>query len=289
MTTIERIVNAVKGLMGDNYEVYLKEIGKNNGLVCQTVTIHKQGSKVDLFIHIDSFLEKIESGEISVQEAAAEITGVYWERYNKEGFIDIKNYVSKEYILDRVVYQIVNKRKNAKRLKKMPYKEFLDLAVVYRVIWIEENSGAFTMAVTNDFCDAYSISREELDTAARGNTEKRGFCVYSMASLLKGLSGAPENMEKAPMWVLTNPAKFHGAVVMLYKDYLNSLADQQKSDLYILPSSIHEVIAVPVNVIQLDILKTMVCEINDTEVAADEVLSNNVYRYNRDNGELFLV
>lgn len=34
---------------------------------------------------------------------------------------------------------------------------------------------------------------------------------------------------------------------MFYKDYFNGLANQLKSDLYILPSSIHEVIAAPVN------------------------------------------
>lgn len=286
MTNMKEVLREVKERMGDHYEVYSEEIGKNNGLMCQAVTIREHGSRVAPSIHADSLLEKIESEEISVQEAAAAITGVYWEKYSKEGFADIKNCISKEFILDRVIYQIVNKEKNANRLKKMPHKTFLDLAAAYRVIWKEEDSGMLSKAVTDEFCSHYSISQDELDAAARRNTEQRGFCVHSMASLLKELICMPEDVEEAPMWVITNPGKFYGAAVMLYEEYFSDLSGHLENDLYILPSSIHEVIVVPANVFETDFLKEMVREVNASEVAAEEVLSENVYRYSREDGML---
>lgn len=188
--------------------------------------------------------------------------------------------------MEKVAYQIVNKENNADMLNGIPHKEFLDLAVIYRVIIKEENAGCLSMAITNDFCEAYSISKDELDSAAWKNTEKRSFIMCPISSLFMDISGMPENIGELPMWVFTNPSNFNGASVMLYKDYFNGLANQLKSDLYILPSSIHEVIAVPVNNSQLDFFKRIVSEINATTVAAEEVLSNNVYKYSRANGRL---
>lgn len=237
MTNMERVVNAVKEFMGDNYEVYLNEIRKNNGMVHQAVTIREQGGKVAPSFYIDSFLKAIESEEISIWEAAEEISGFYRERVNMERARELRKCINKEYVLEKVVYQLVNKEKNTDLLSRIPYKEFLDLAVIYRVI-VEENDGYASMAVTNNLCDAYSISKDELDAAARSNTEKCGFYVSPISEVVKEMSDVPENIEKVPMWILTNSTNINGAAVMLYKKYFNDLAKQLESDLYVLPSSI---------------------------------------------------
>lgn len=46
------------------------------------------------------------------------------------------------------------------------------------------------------------------------------------------------------MYVISNNKGINGAVSMLYEDGLHELAEKLGSDLYIMPSSIHEVIAV---------------------------------------------
>ena len=71
---------------------------------------------------------------------------------------------------------------------------------------------------------------------------------------------------------------------MLYPDIIKEIADTMEADIYILPSSLHEVILV------LDYglnynenkLKEMVHDINRTIVNEDEVLSDSVYKYCRD-------
>ena len=71
-----------------------------------------------------------------------------------------------------------------------------------------------------------------------------------------------------------------------YKEYFAEVASKLKSDLYVLPSSIHEVIAVPTEGYEPWSLTKMVGEINDKEVAEEEVLGDSIYRYSLMTGNL---
>lgn len=73
---------------------------------------------------------------------------------------------------------------------------------------------------------------------------------------------------------------------MLYKEYLEIAAKKMNGDFYILPSSIHELLAVPVSTAEIEELRQMVKEVNDNEVAPEEILGYEVYRYNRETGEV---
>ena len=64
---------------------------------------------------------------------------------------------------------------------------------------------------------------------------------------------------------------------MLYEENLHKLAEQIGTDLYLLPSSIHETIAVSVEMGAPEYLAQMV-----HDVTLDERLSNNVYHYDKD-------
>ena len=63
---------------------------------------------------------------------------------------------------------------------------------------------------------------------------------------------------------------------------------RDRSDLYILPSSVHEVIAVSSDMGSPEMLAQMVVEVNMQEVSLDERLSNQVYHYDKDLRKLTL-
>ena len=84
------------------------------------------------------------------------------------------------------------------------------------------------------------------------------------------------------MYVISNNKGINGAVSMLYEDGLHDLAEKLGSDLYIMPSSIHEVIAVSTDMGNPNELAAMVAEINMDQVALDERLSNQVYHYDKE-------
>ena len=90
------------------------------------------------------------------------------------------------------------------------------------------------------------------------------------------------------MWIISNERGINGACSMLYEDNLHKLAMELETDLYILPSSVHECIAVSASMGDPNELAEMVNEINMDQVALEDRLSNQVYHYDKDARRLTL-
>ncbi len=91
-----------------------------------------------------------------------------------------------------------------------------------------------------------------------------------------------ETEEEPKLYVLSNQSCIFGAAVMYYPDVLLNCANQLGSDLYILPSSINELLFLKVEDGEPDQLRNMVGEVNKERVMKEEVLSGHIYRYDRD-------
>ena len=89
--------------------------------------------------------------------------------------------------------------------------------------------------------------------------------------------------------IVTNEAKTYGAATLLYDDMMKTIASVMEQDFYILPSSIHETIIVPMENGDTQNLLDMVYHINRTAVANDEVLSDNIYVYHRETDEIDVI
>lgn len=95
------------------------------------------------------------------------------------------------------------------------------------------------------------------------------------------------NEDELTLYVLTNREKIFGASAMLYSEKLKELADRFGCDLLILPSSVHEVLIVPDDrKREYDYYRWMVKEVNTTQVDPEEILSYNLYRYDRKKEEI---
>ena len=88
------------------------------------------------------------------------------------------------------------------------------------------------------------------------------------------------------MYVMTNRRKINGAAEILFPENLDKLASILHSDIYIIPSSTHEVIAISSNGHSADELQEMVNDINMNQVDLEDRLSNEVYHYDRNKREL---
>jgi len=287
--TTNRLAEAIKEEFKGECKVHLKDVVKNNGVVLKSVTIMEPGVTVMPTVYIDEMLSRIESGDISVEDAARQIVSIHTE--NKGNFDDVVNRISRESILDRVTYQLINAEKNKDRLANLPHRTFCDLAVVYRVIVSEGSEETASFMVRKDMAENYGLTEDELDVAARKNTKKQKFTALTMAEVLAEMTGGTEEDMKLPfqMWILSNKNRLNGTTVMLYPENFKKLADRIESNLYVLPSSIHEVIAIPAGGEDTDMLKEMVRTVNSSEVSAEEVLSENVYRYSRNDNKFMIV
>jgi hypothetical protein len=88
------------------------------------------------------------------------------------------------------------------------------------------------------------------------------------------------------MYVMTNREKINGAAEILFPENLDKLSAKFDSDIYIIPSSVHEIIAVSAEGKDASELQEMVNEVNMNEVSLEERLSNEVYHYDRIKGNL---
>ena len=89
------------------------------------------------------------------------------------------------------------------------------------------------------------------------------------------------------MKILSNARRVHGVACVLYPGVLERLAWKEGRDLYVIPSSVHEMILLPdIGAQQPTELKEIIREVNRTQVAPAEVLSDSLYRYSRAEGRL---
>lgn len=211
----------------------------------------------------------------------------------KEPFM--KNGINVQNAKDNIVFQLINTEQNKGLLNSMPHREFHDLSIIYRwVVGIDE-SDVQSMVVKNDLSEKLGFNEEQMFKLAVENYKRlfptRIFSLDEIAKKAFVEEGMPEKLaeimfpnqpEEETMWIITNSAKINGAASMLYDDTLQKIAERVKSDLYILPSSVHETIAVSVNMGNPDELAQMVNEVNMNNILLEERLSNQVYHYDKE-------
>lgn len=183
---------------------------------------------------------------------------------------------------------LVNAEANAELLKNVPHEKFEDLAVIARFKVGEDGS----FIVRNDMCQHFQMTSEEVLEIAHINTNNQHYDCKNMAEVMRDImvsQGLPEEYVDelidaqgmdCPMYVLTNDSKIDGSIAITSKAVLEEAHEDIGEDFYILPSSRHEVLLVPKSVVSdVNDLKTMVGEVNATEVSKADKLSDHVYKY----------
>lgn len=174
-TIVRELVEAVKEVAGEVYQVRTNEVRKNNGVVLQAVVIREEGESVSPAIYIDKFIEDIKKQEVTVAEVAEKIFGMYEENRKPELGATVSDLTKKEFILGHVEYQLVNADRNAERLQGVPSKKIADLAALYRTVISNDERGTASYIVSDEMMKNAGISIEELDEAADRNTKNAGF------------------------------------------------------------------------------------------------------------------
>lgn len=169
---------------------------------------------------------------------------------------------------DFIVMNLINTEKNQELLKNIPHKDVMDLSIIYRIIMGQEDHGMATVMVNHTIMTEMGITEAELNELAYMNTAKMfPVEIFKLSEL---------------MYVMTNEAKIHGATTMMYREAVNLLAEKIGGSFYIIPSSIHEVIAVPEKDASPKRLIKMLEEGNRVCGPESEVLSNSIYHYDKD-------
>lgn len=260
-------------------KVEQRPVTKNNGLVLDGVTIQEPESCIAPTVYLNHMYEDYQRGN-SVEEIVEHLQ----EAFAKGPEVGVP-VLTREAAEKNLYAVVVNAAANEELLRETPHRRIEDLAVVPRFrVGIEDGNASFR--VTNELLQSLHMTKEEVLELAIRNSEEEGYTCRPMAAVLREMMGGMEpEMEEEflaggpQIFVLTNGSKVNGATALACKSVLAEAGEKVGEDFYILPSSIHEVLLVPASTSELPFLKEMVHEVNSTEVAPDEVLSDNVYRY----------
>ena len=288
-----RIYSMVRDEFGSDTEVTLKPVRKNNGVILDGLTIMPQGKCIAPTIYINQYYGRYREG-LSL-DAIVRIILEENRHYSVDYPIDVDEFLKYDSLKDRIRFRLVNYSMNEELLQDVPHKKFLDLAKTY---YYEIRDSRFPSAfctIRHSDIERWNISEDELNETADVNMlsfePPRIYTMREMVDLLAHDSDASREVPDpvVPMYILTSESRCFGASAMLYDNVFSEFDGLIEEDLFVLPSSVHEVIVTPATGGFSGFeLERMVTEINKECVPDYEVLSNRVYYYDREKDELSL-
>lgn len=192
--------------------------------------------------------------------------------------------------------KLINTERNQELLREIPHQSVLDLSLVY-YMFRNHDPDDENILITKEMVRAWKTEPSELFQDALSNTRNLlGCCIRPLREMIGemlqniGTDIPPEPEEgRLPMYVLTNLWKRNGAVCMLFDDILEEFSGKQGNDIYVIPSSVHEVILVPAkDGLTRQELNRIICEVNRTELMPEEILADHTYVYSAKAGKIVL-
>ena len=283
-----KLLEALNAQSGEEVEKQVERIQKNNGVHKECLILKRKGSRVVPAIHLEDLYEQADAQPVDYRELAEQLlqicrTETTWVEKQLSTFADF--YQAR----DNIYARVINADRNKEMLEDVPHEKILDLAVVcYYEMHTER--GNSTVQIDRRIIERWGITEEQLLAVAKANTaRKQPVSLMKLTDMLR-LLAAERHMAYMsefddaddPLYILTNMEKCFGAYVLFYPNVQRHVADVLGSSFYVLPSSIHETILLPVTEPYTPYeLQDMVKTVNRELVDPKEVLSNSVYLYDR--------
>ncbi len=212
--------------------------------------------------------------------------------------VNLKSILDYDIAKDNLFIRVSSAERNKDMLANVPHQLKEDLAITYHVAVSMDEEGLSSMLIKNDLLKQYGITAEQLHEDAM-NSSPRIMApeVSSMGAIMEELvekdlfmmspeeremlqESIRESTQMPSFFVVTNQQRIDGAGALFYPEVMDNLGELLGQDYFILPSSIHEMLVLPDNgEVSADELRMMVTEVNETQVAPAERLTNDVYHF----------
>ncbi|MGI5892470.1 MAG: DUF5688 family protein [Bacillota bacterium] len=254
------------------------------GLAYDGMTVVRSGQRAAAAVNLTAFYDMYQEGKTTgdIIHEMADVAVMQAPQMEYSVFSDYE--AAKDYLFIRVA----NKEANADVLAGMPHKEVEDLAITYHVLVNHDQNGIASAPVTDDLLRHYGVTAEQLHEDAIANSQRMlPAQLDSMQNMLFGMMTpeASDTLRDEPypgstMLVLTNNVQLNGAAALFYPGVMDQAAERLGGNFIVLPSSTHEVIMIPADgMTDFRSLEQMVKDINRSQVAPEERLSDHVYHY----------
>ena len=282
----------------DNAEITLQEVTKNNDQQLTGLMIKTEDTNIAPNIYLEGYFEQYQDGK-DIEDIVRDIADVRVKHEMSQDF-DVSKLTDFDQVKDHIICKLVNAEMNKDYLADKPFTPVEDLAVIYAIDLGGNESGHMTAPITNKLLESYGITEQELHDIAIHNLAESQIEFKTMRDVLvdmmfpEGIQEGdprafmlPPEEENPSMYVLSNADKLNGAAAILDSKTMEDISEKLGGDFIVLPSSIHEVIVLPVNEdMDRQTLEAMVQDVNAGQVAPEERLSDHVYMYDSQAKEL---
>lgn len=256
-----------------------------------------QGREVSPSINLEEIYQEYSNGR-DLDEIETSLANTYaisaMTAEGKRGMIDDLYQKAEE----KIYFQLINTEQNREMIKDIPHRDFMNLTVIYRLCVGKDENGIASTVVDHRLAARMGMDEEALFKYAAKNTKELfPVTIEPMENVLKEIMGPdiPEEMldgflfgfpDEMKLYVISNSSHINGAASILYEEGLHELAEKIENDLYIIPSSLHECLAISVAGISTEDIGSIVYEANRDVVDLRDRLSNDVYLYDRETRKL---
>ena len=283
---VQKIKRAIAERLGGKYQVRIQEVRKNNGIIMEGLMIFSENHNVSPTIYLNHFWEAYQEGA-ALKEIAEEIVRIYTEDTPGRN-IDMEFFKHYDRVKERVCFRLISAEKNKELLREIPHIPFLDLAISFYYAYQGKDLGGGSILIHNSHLEMWEISKEELFHCSKDNTPRLfPWECRTMEEVLSEFQKQrePERVQNdfsrvPPFEILSNSARMYGAACILYPGVLEELAERARTHLFLIPSSVHEMILLPDQGQQRHtMLREMIREVNAAQAEPEEILSDKLYYY----------
>lgn len=226
-----------------------------------------------------------------MEQIAKDIVGLYEKIRFQNSWEDGEKVKDYEFVKDKIIYRLIGREENQELLKEIPYKSYLDLAIIYYVLLEVDKYGMAFMMVRAEHMDMWKVTEEDLYYRASKNTQELlPYEFAPMRTVIEELLGL--GMEEGPaekMYILSNEMRSYGAAALIYPDCLRKIAGVVGENFFVSQAvCMRPLLWLKAKRPGREELGSMIEEINETQVEAEEVLSDRAYYYDRESGKLAL-
>ena len=313
-TFLEWIPDLVQSHLGDGVKVRLHTIYKNNNVCKDSLCILRDGCNVSPTIYLEKYYDQWKQG-VTLEQISMDICREY--EINHCGmYMDVKSICDFDTVKGKIVYKLIHYERNSELLKDVPYRRFLDLAIVYYLLLEDPFIGSGTALIHHKQQRMWKVDEEKLYEMAVCNTDRLlgneiipmrqvvlqllqrdmrhqlesdielGICSEEQVDqwaldILEQM--IPENHHT--MYVMSNQNKYLGAAAIVNQRKLVAFGEKIGCGFYVIPSSVHEMILIPeTEGMHVEELQKILWEINEEEENIQDYLSDRVYYWDQEEG-----
>lgn len=279
----------------ENAEVSTMECHKLNRAYTGLM-VRKEGEMLTPTINLNQLYEAYKTQpSVTMETVCRKIADIVLEAPIQ---VDLKAILNYENVKDKLFIRVSSAETNKEVLEIVPHQLKEDLAITYHVAVGKDQDGLSSMLITNEMMKEYGVTQEQIHEDAMKSSPRVMVPEVSSIGVLIDeiyqknilmltpderemlLETLQESSEMPTFFVVTNTDRIDGAGVIFYPEFMDNMGELLGNNFFILPSSIHQMLILPDDgQVDAEMLRDMVKEVNATQVAPAERLTNDVYHF----------